>query len=88
MRTLKRIIYVYDEIIFVKHHCFRLEITKDIKKNKDNEIYSLYDFEKKYEPLVCSTIRNYEGIVEIAAAYLTGDKQALEETKRKWCICY
>lgn len=88
MRTLRRIIYVYDEIIFVKHHCFRYEMTKDIKKNNENGLYSLYDFEKKYEPLVASTIRTYDGVVEIAEAYLTGDEQALEEAKIKCCICY
>lgn len=88
MRTLKRIIYVYEETIVVKGHYFRYEMTKDTKKNNNNELYTLYDSEKKYEPLVSSTIRTYEGLIKIAESYLTGDKQALEEAKREWCICY
>ena len=86
MRTLKRIIYVYEETFVIKGHNFTCEMTKAIGK-RENMLYTLYDSEK-YGRLVASTIQTYEGINEIAEAYLTGDKQALEEAKRKWCICY
>ena len=88
MRTLKRIIYVYEDTIIIMGHYFRYEMTKDTKKNNNNELYTLYDSEKKYECLVASTIRTYEGLIEIAESYLTGDKQALEDAKREWCLCY
>ena len=88
MRTLKRIIYVYDELIFVKQHLFKIETTKDIKKDKDDSLYTLYDAEAENEDIVATTIQNYKGIIEIAEAYLTGDKQALDEAKIKWCFCY
>ena len=89
METLKRIIYVYEDVILIRGHYFKYERTKDVKKDKDNELYSLYDLEKKYDILVASTIVDYEGLYEIARAYLTGDKQALDEAMKKWCLtCY
>lgn len=88
MRTLKRIIYVYEDTIIIRGHYFRYETTKDIKKDCDNGLYTLYDIEKKYEFLVASTILTYEGLCEIARAYLTDDKHVLKEAIKKWCICY
>ena len=88
MRTLKRIIYVYDELVFVKQHLFKIETTKDINKEKDDSLYTLYDAEAENEDIVATTIQNYKGVIEIAEAYLTGDKQALDEAKIKWCFCY
>lgn len=87
MRTLKRIICVYEELIFVKQHLFKIETTKDIKKDKDDSLYTLYDAEAENEDIVATTIQNYKGIIEIAEAYVKGDKQTLEEAKRKNCIC-
>lgn len=88
MRTLKRIIYVYEEAVVIKGHNFNYETTKYVKKHKKPEsLYALYD-SGKYGRLIASTILSYEGLNEIAEAYLTGDKQALEEAKKKWCICY
>lgn len=88
MRTLKRIVYVYEETIIIGGHYFRCETTKDIKKYNDNGLYTLYDIDKKYEHLVASTILTYEGVYEIAQAYLADDKQILKEAVKKWCICY
>lgn len=88
MRTLKRIIYVYEDVVLIRGHYFKYEMTKDTKKNNGNELYTLYDIDKEYDYLVATTILTYEGLYEIARSYLTGDKQALEEAKRKWCICY
>ena len=86
METLKRIIYVYEDVILIRGHYFKYERTKDVKKDKDNELYTLYDMEKN-EYLVCSTITSYEGLYEIARAYLTGYKQVLKEAMKKWCLC-
>lgn len=88
MRTLKRIVYVYEDTIIIGGHHFRYETTKDIKKDYDNGLYTLYDIDKKYELLVASTILTYEGVYEIARAYLADDKQVLKEAIKKWCICY
>lgn len=87
MKQLKRLIAVYDECIFVKGHYFRVETSRDVMKDKDDSVYELYDLEKN-DYLVASTILSYTGLYEIARAYLTGDKQKLEEALSTWCICY
>ena len=87
MRTLKRIIYVYEEKIVIKGHHFKYEMRKATKKNSENTLYTsytLYDSEAS-DLLIEVMIPTYEGMKEIAEAYLTGDKQALEEAKRIWC---
>lgn len=89
MKQLKRLIAVYAEDIVVKGHYFRVETSRDVMKDKDDSLYGVYDLEKgDYDYLVASTIWSYKGIIEVAEAYLTGDKQALEEAERKWCICH
>ena len=88
MRTLKSIIYVYEETLAIKGHYFRYEMTKEVKKCNLHSLYSLYDLEKN-DNLVASTILTYEGVYEIAEAYLTGDKQKLEEAEKNFCLnCY
>lgn len=88
MKQLKRLIAVYEETICVKGHFFNVETSKDtMKKNIDDTLHSLYDSEKN-DYLVATTIRTYTGIYEIAEAYLTGDKQKLEDAISWWCICY
>ena len=85
MRTLKRIIYVYEEKIVIKGHHFKYEMRKALKsENTLYTSYTLYDSEKS-DLLIEVMITTYEGMKEIAEAYLTGDKQALEEAKRIWC---
>lgn len=88
MKQLKRLIAVYEETIVVAGHSFRVETSKDtMKKNIDDSVHDLYDLEKN-DYLVAYTIRSYTGLYEIARAYLTGDKQKLEEAISTWCICY
>lgn len=88
MRTLKRLIAVYEETIVVSGHYFRVETSKDtMKKNIDDSVHELYDVEKN-DSLVASTILTYTGLYEIARAYLTGDKQKLQEAISTWCIIY
>lgn len=87
MKQLKRLIAVYDECILVKGHYFRVEASRDVMKDKDDSVYELYDLEKN-DYRVASTILSYTGLYEIARAYLTGDKQKLEEALSTWCICY
>ena len=88
MKQLKRLIAVYEETIFVDGHHFRVETSKDcMKKNIDDSVHELYDVEKN-DYLVASTILTYTGLYEIARAYLTGDKQKLQEAIERWCISY
>ena len=87
MKHLKSLIAVYDETIVVKGHHFRVESHRDIMKTEDDSIYELYDSDKlENDLLIASVIINYEGVIEIAAAYITGDKTLLNEAKSKWCI--
>lgn len=86
MKQLKRLIAVYEETIVVKGHRLKVETSIEIMQNRDNSIYELYD-SKKNDYLIAGTIRTYKGLYEIAEAYVKGDKQTLEEAKRKNCIC-
>lgn len=85
MRTLKSIIYVYEETIAIKGHNFKYVEEGEIKQGKDSSIFSLYDSEK-YEKCIALTIKNYDGLIKIAEAYLTGNKKDLEEAKKQFCI--
>lgn len=87
MKQLKRLIAVYEENIVVKGHYFKVETSKDVMKDKDDSLYELSDSEKA-DYLVAGTIRSYKGLMEVAEAYLTGDKQTLEESKRINCLIY
>ena len=85
MKQLKRLIAVYDELIVVKGHYFKVEMSKDVLKDEDDSLYELYH----NDYLIAGTIRSYNGLIEVAEAYLTGDKKVLEAAQRKWClICY
>ena len=86
MKQLKRLIAVYEERIVVKGHRLKVETSREIMQNRDNSIYELYD-PKKNDYLIAGTIKTYDGLIEIAEAYVKGDKQTLEEAKRKNCIC-
>ena len=84
MKQLKRLIAVYEEAIVVKGHYFKVEESKDFMKDEDDSLYELYhrgDF-------VAGTIRSYKGLIEVAEAYLTGDKQTLVDAKSKNCLIY
>lgn len=85
MKKLKRLIAVYDEEILVKGHYFKVETSKDIMKDSDDSIYELYDNKGFF---IVGTIRSYKGLIEVAEAYITGDKQTLEDAKTKNCIIY
>lgn len=86
MKQLKRLVAVYEENIVLKGHYFKVETSKDVMKNEDNLIYDLSDYENDH--LIACTIRSYKGLCEIAEAYLKGDKQTLEDAKKKNCIIY
>ena len=84
MKQLKRLIAVYEENIVVKGHYFTVEKSKDVMKDEDDELFELY-----YQGyFIAGTIRSYKGLIEIAEAYLTGDKQTLVEAKSKNCMIY
>ena len=84
MKQLKRLIAVYDEDVVVKGHCFKVEESKDVMKDKDDSLFELY----YHGYFVAGTIRSYKGLIEVAEAYLTGDKQTLADAKSKNCMIY
>ena len=91
MRTLKRVVvvYTYKETICLKGHFFEYEwTTVDITK-KNNGIYVLYDINDVHRhKIIAYSITTYDGLLEIAEAYLKGDEKALLKAKVKWCMCY
>ena len=89
MLTLKKVevVYTYKETLCVKGHFFEYEWTTPDIQEKDNGIYALYDMDNHYK-IIAYAITTYNGMLEIAEAYLKGDKKALSEAKRKWCMCY
>ena len=87
MKQLKRLIAVYEETLVVKGHYFNVETSKDVMKDKDDSLYGLYDLEKGGY-FVAGSIRSYKGLIEVIEAYLTGDKQTLEEALRINCLIY
>ena len=84
MKQLKRLIAVYEELIVVKGHYFKVSMSKDVLKDEDDSLFELYH----NDYLVAGTIRSYKGLIEVAEAYLTGDNKVLEAAQRKWCLCY
>ena len=56
---------------------------KDVDgEDSNNYTYELYDAEGKY---IASAIINFQGVREIAKAYLTGGKE-LKEAINEWCF--
>jgi len=91
MRTLKNVVvvYTYKETFCLKGHFFEYEWTTEDITDKNNGIYALYDINEVYSHhIIAYSITTYDGLLEIAEAYLKGDKKALLEAKRKWCMCY
>ena len=84
MKQLKRLIAVYEEDLVIKGHYFKVVRSKDVMKDEDDSLFELSY--KGY--FVAGTIRSYKGLLEVAEAYLTGDKQTLVDAKAKNCIIY
>ena len=80
MRTLKTIIYVYEEEFVVSGHRFKYEMSKSDR----NTLFYLYDSEN--EKIIASGITTYHGLIAIAEAYLTGNSTSLAEAKYRNCI--
>lgn len=67
--------------VIIKNKKFYYE--KDIDgEDPSNYTYELYDAEGRY---IASAIINFQGMREIAKAYLTGGKE-LEEAIDEWCF--
>ena len=81
MRTLKSIIYVYEEEFVVSGHRFKYEMSKSDRYT----LFYLYDSEKN-EQIIASGITTYHGLIAIAEAYLTGNRESLAEAKYRNCI--
>ena len=88
MRTLKKVavVYTYEETFCLKGHFFEYEWTTEDSTDKNNGIYALYDSE--IYQIIAYAITTYDGLLEIAEAYLEGDIKALAEAKLRWCMCY
>lgn len=85
MKQLKRLIAVYEiDNMVIKGHYFKVVRSRDLMKDEDDSLFELSY--KGY--FIAGTIRSYKGLIEIAEAYLTGDKQTLADAEAKNCLIY
>lgn len=85
MKYLKSLIAVYEiDNMVIKGHYFNVVRSRDLMKDGDDSLFELSD--KGH--FIAGTIRSYKGLIEIAEAYLTGDKQTLADAEAKNCLIY